>query len=1431
MSTPSPSADRNLIFGLLALQMDFVTREQLLEAMSAWMLAKHLSLGDILCGRGVLAEDERQVLDLALRKHIQRHGGDPQASLAALRVEPAMREELHRLNDADVQASIAVLQTTPPISASPPGNEPEKADAVTMSQGSTSFSATLRLRRLHAHAKGGLGEVFVALDEKLRREVALKEILGGFADHPESRARFVREAEITGNLEHPGVVPVYGLGAYADGRPFYVMRFIRGLSMQDALERFHQADRDSRRDPGARSLALRDLLGRFVTVCNAVAYAHSRGVIHRDLKPANVMLGEYGETLVVDWGLARLFETREGEQTTADQPVLAGSGTVATRMGQVVGTPAFMPPEQAAARLDRVGPHSDVFSLGATLYTLLTGTAPYTGTDALGQAVRAEVVPARQRKASVPPALEAVCARAMAVKPGERYPSASALAEDVQRWLADEPVSAYREPWSVRVGRWLRRHKTLAASTAAVLLASLVIGGFAAWRLEQQAVRQRRGVETALEEVARLQKQERWAEAQVALNGAESRLEKGGPKDLRARLEQARSDLDLVARLDAIRLKRAIWTKDGFDRAGADQSYEDAFREAGMGEPGGDTAEAAAWIHNSAVSDALIASVDDWTICAKKRERRDWLLEVARQADPDPWRDRARDPALWDNKAAVARLLGESAAAKQSPKLLVALGTRLPTGDAERLLRRAQERHPEDFWINFTLGKALLDGQKPEEAVGYYRAALALRPRTFAVHTNLGNALREAGKTDEALAEFNKAIDLEPGMALAYTNLGNALFDKGRWDEAITACRKALDIDPGSALAHNTLGNALCTKGKVEEAIAAHRKAIQLDPELAVAYSNLGTDLSAAGKEDEAIAAWRKAIAIDPSDALAHSNLGAALYARGKADEAIAECRKAIAFDPRLVNGHINLGNALRRKGKLDEAIAACRKAIDIAPRDARAYAALGTALGDKGRLDEAIVALRKATEIDPGAAPAYSNLGKALYDKGKLDEAIAACRKAIALDARDAVAHNNLGVALRDKGKMDEAIAAARQAIAIDPGLVNAHYTLGTALVARGKTDEAIAAYRKAIEIDPRHMLAHSNLGAALSDTGKVDEAIAACRKAIAIDPRHANTHNNLGVALYAGGKTDEAIAAYRKAVEIDPRHMLAHLNLGAALSDTGKVDEAIAACRKAIDLDPKHARTWYALGNCLMARGRLIEAAAAFRKTIAIDGELAEAHCNLGHVLGRQGRFAESLESLRRGHALGAKRPDWRYPSALWVRRAERLVALDKQLPEVLSGKRVLASVAERIDLARFCATSRRYAAGVRLYEEAFTAEPTLANNLQGGHRYLAACAAALGGSGKGDAAKLDEKEKGRLRGRSLAWLRADLALRRKQLESGTPTERLAGQRALRSWRKELDLAGVRDPAALENLPESEREEWKKLWSEVAALLGNSEKSDKER
>jgi serine/threonine protein kinase/Tol biopolymer transport system component len=494
-------SDRNLLFGILALQMDFIRRDALIAAMHAWVLDKAKPLGQILRDHGALTAPDHDLLEGLVQRHLERHGDDVERSLATVAAPEAVRAELHRIADDDLHASLAQLPATPSAE-----NDPYSTAAPVTTDAA-------RFQILRPHAKGGLGEVFVAKDTELNREVALKEIQLRHVDHPESRARFVREAEITGGLEHPGIVPVYALGHYADGRPYYAMRFIRGDSLKEAIERFHAgrsrlpngtsgAQGPARQaGPTFHSLEFRQLLNRFIAVCNAIAYAHSRGVLHRDLKPSNIMLGKFGETLVVDWGMAKAGVSGPGTGAGEDKgeslerttdPLLSPSDAELTRSGQALGTPAYMSPEQAAGRLDQLGSASDIYSLGATLYCLLTGQAAFAPGDVgavLNQVQRGDFLPPRRLNRQVPAALEAICLKTMAQQPQDRYSSARALADDLEHWLADEAVTAHAEPWHARLGRWVRHHKGLVGSATAVLVVGLTVA-IASWLVKEASDRQ-----------------------------------------------------------------------------------------------------------------------------------------------------------------------------------------------------------------------------------------------------------------------------------------------------------------------------------------------------------------------------------------------------------------------------------------------------------------------------------------------------------------------------------------------------------------------------------------------------------------------------------------------------------------------------------------------------------------------------------------------------------------------------------------------------------------------------------------------------------------------------------------------------------------------------------------------------------------------------
>jgi serine/threonine protein kinase len=461
----NPAADRNLLYGMLALQMGFVTRDALLSGMHAWVFAKDKALGELLQEREALSPQQRQVLDAVVAEHLKAHGGDARRSLAEAAHPATLDGDLESVADADLQASMAAAGGTLATTV-----DRLAADG-------------MRYRVLRPHARGGLGVVSVARDVELGREVALKEIDGRHAVDAVSQGRFVREAEITGGLEHPGIVPVYGLGRYADGRPYYAMRFIRGESLQEAVRKWHASQ---------AGYTLRALLTRFVAVCNAIAYAHNRGVIHRDLKPPNVMLGPYGETLVVDWGLAKVIgrepagsEGAGSAEMTLQTP--SGEGSM-TQVGSALGTPSFMSPEQARGEVATLGPATDIYSLGATLYAMLTGQPPIQGrstAEVLEKVRQGNWRPARQVKDSTPAALDAVCRKALALRPEERYATALALAADVEHWLADEPVTACREPWTVRAARWRRQHPRSITAAAALLLASAALSLVVALNREQ----------------------------------------------------------------------------------------------------------------------------------------------------------------------------------------------------------------------------------------------------------------------------------------------------------------------------------------------------------------------------------------------------------------------------------------------------------------------------------------------------------------------------------------------------------------------------------------------------------------------------------------------------------------------------------------------------------------------------------------------------------------------------------------------------------------------------------------------------------------------------------------------------------------------------------------------------------------------------------
>lgn len=352
-----------------------------------------------------------------------------------------------------------------------------------------------RYQILRPHAQGGLGRVSIALDREVGRVVALKEIRPHLVHDQAAKARFVFEAKVTGRLEHPGIVAVYGLGQDGEQSPYYAMRLISGRSLREEIQAFHAAQQGWTE----YSRQLRKLLRHFIGACQAVEFAHSRGVLHRDLKPANVMLGEHGETFVVDWGLAKLLPGHSLHDDAVQTELFSASPDAQHATHGAIGTPPYMSPEQASQQ-QNLGPHTDVYGLGATLFSLLTGKLPVADEDIqkVLQRVRSGDVPRPRRfDPRIPRPLEAICRKAMSVDPAGRYAAPRELAEDVEHWLSDEPVLAYRGSWLERGGRWLRRHRRWAAAIAVALVLVACVSTIAAVLVRQSWSQERSARELA----------------------------------------------------------------------------------------------------------------------------------------------------------------------------------------------------------------------------------------------------------------------------------------------------------------------------------------------------------------------------------------------------------------------------------------------------------------------------------------------------------------------------------------------------------------------------------------------------------------------------------------------------------------------------------------------------------------------------------------------------------------------------------------------------------------------------------------------------------------------------------------------------------------------------------------------------------------------
>jgi Flp pilus assembly protein TadD/serine/threonine protein kinase len=1256
-------------------------------------------------------------------------------------------------------------ETSGPLDAVPPGCARPDSPLPDESAG-TVLGPYKMLQQI---GEGGMGTVWMAQQtEPVKRLVALKVIKAGM-DSRQVIARFEAERQALALMEHPNIARVLDAGTTGAGRPYFVMELVKGVPITTYCDQHR--------------LTPKERLELFVPVCQAIQHAHQKGVIHRDIKPSNVLVASYdGKPVpkVIDFGIAKAT----GQQLTEK--------TLVTGFGNVVGTLEYMSPEQAELNALDIDTRSDVYALGVLLYELLTGSTPLekkrlkeaamlevlrlireeepprpstrlSTTDELPTVAAKRGLEPKQLSGLVRGELDWIVMKALEKERSRRYESASAFAADVQRYLCDEPVQACPPSAWYRFRKFARRNKGRLAVAAGACLLAAVTVGSIGWALRDRAAREQ---EKQQEQAARLAQAGK--DQELAVERAELYQGEGKRAETLAAITRAEL-LAGEAPADPDREARLAAVKERLAAEARDQQFVARF-------------------------EGILQRVKgQFNIQQNTFTTHAAFLEIQDALRPYGIALRVMPPA-----EVVARIQGR------------------PEPVARRLIAALDEcfRYaPTDAAAQQWLLAVLIAADSDPWRVGVREAVT-----------------RSDWKALERLAGEADIERQPPNFLCALAATLPATMKPAR----LELLRRVQRAYPADLWANHDLAFELAQNGQPGEAVRYYTAALALRPDNPGMYLNRGQALNKAGELDGMIADYRHALKLAPQYPEAHGNLGFALYDRGRLDEAIAEFREALRLKPNLAEIHMTLGNALQDKRRVDEAIAEYREAIRIKKDYADAHNNLGTALLSQGQLDEALAEFREAIRLKPDSPDAHANLGIALHAKGRQDEAIAEFREAIRLKPDSPKAHSNLGIALRTKGRLDEAILEDREAIRLagesKKDTMMAHLTLANALKDKGRLDDAIAEYREAIRLDKRHPVPHFGLGIVLQTQGQLDEAIVHYRQAIALMPQWPEAHANLGVALYAKGQLDDAIAEFREALRLKPEDPGTHTNLGIALSDRGRLDEAISEHREAIRLTVQLKKATPVphvnLGNALRTKGRLDEAIAEYREALRINEDYPEAHFALSLGLFQQGHFREALEEMRRADELGSRNPRWPNPSAQWVKQLERLVELDARLPKIREGKATPASAAERVELAQLCSLKRLHRTAARFYAEAFAAESRPADHLSG-HRYSAACAAALAGCGQGeDAGKLDEDERVRLRAQALSWLRADLAAWVLMLNEKSDKAVPFVANIMRLWLANPDLTGVRGPA-LAQLPEAERQAWQKLWTDVADLLSRAERA----
>ncbi len=902
-------------------------------------------------------------------------------------------------------------------------------------------------------ARGGMGVVLSAHDPYLHRDVAIKVLLPRGRDERQLVRRFVEEAQVTGQLEHPNIVPVYEFDASDDGGWYFAMRLAPGRSLADVL-----ASVESSGDESAYPLARR--LADFLKICDAVDYAHSRGVIHRDLKPANVMIGDHGEVLVVDWGLAKLLGAAAEGSLDVDADLLVEATRRRTRVGALLGTLHYMPPEQARGEVERIDERSDVYALGATLYQMLAFAPPVDGPRAaavLDRVIAGAIVPPSRRAPArrIPREVEAIAMKALRTRPEDRYPNVTRLKEDVEAWLDSRPVSAVRYDPLRRAAKWVVRHRPVAAVAAAavVCLVGLGIASDVGVRRERDAaVEARARAEELLERTRR--------------HGRALELfEKG-----RRALDQAEF-AEYRAGIDAAGIARAVEEARPFLEEAVEVAPELPLGPYLLGRAAGllgRDGEAERLWSRSADLDPRFSPARFELGRLYLRRAHQLRLAFAPEGDsppPDASERPLLDRAAAELEAASAReASGLEALQRLAASAWLALA-RGETREALELARTGLARHAgapgeEEFDLLVVLLET--DPARRRDACD---RALAIRPGSTFLRLLRAGARFRAGDLAGATGDATAALDRDPSYWPAWVNRGRFRAAAGDHAGALADWDRALELDPGLAIAWSNRGAVFMALGRVLEAIESYDRALAIDPGFAEAWLNRGLACENRGDLDRALADYEQAIACREAFAAAWTGRARIRLRRRELDAARADLDRALEIEPDHVHALENRGWVRLESGDAAGAVPDFRRAVEVGGERASVLAGLGRAQLESGDAAGAARSLDRALELEPALAEAWTLRARARRAQGDRRGAIGDLERALEVDPANDATRLERARYLVEAGELDAAERAYADLLERRPDWGAAHLARSLLDLARGDRQRALADCALAIE------------------------------------------------------------------------------------------------------------------------------------------------------------------------------------------------------------------------------------------------------------------------------------------------------------------------------------------------------------------------------